>query len=291
MKILNYGSLNIDHVYGVPHLVRPGETVGSTSYSRFCGGKGLNQSVALARAGAEVWHAGKIGGEGGFLKERLLKDGVNVDFVEEVAEPTGHAVIQVDTEGENAIVIHGGANRAITPMDAERVLAAFSSRDLLLLQNEISALADVMELAAARGMRVVFNPAPFAAEISDYPLEKVALFILNETEGQGLTGRKGPEEIAAAMRARFPDAAIILTLGARGAVYMDAAGVVKARAQRVAAVDTTAAGDTFIGFFLALYTRGLDVGQCLEVACRAAALCVTRAGAAEAIPTLAEITG
>ena len=140
MRILNYGSLNIDHVYGVHHFVRPGETIGSTSYTRFCGGKGLNQSVALARAGAEVWHAGKIGAEGKFLKERLLADGVNVDFVEEVAAPTGHAVIQVDSNGENAIVIHGGANRAITRRDAERVLANFSPKDLLLLQNEISAI-------------------------------------------------------------------------------------------------------------------------------------------------------
>jgi ribokinase len=291
MKILNYGSLNIDHVYGVEHFVRPGETIGSTSYARFCGGKGLNQSVALARAGAEVWHAGKIGAEGNFLKERLSMEGVNVDYVAAVAEPTGHAVIQVDSDGENAIVIHGGANRAITRIDAERVLASFASRDIVLLQNEISALADVMALAAAKGMRVVFNPAPFAAEVLDYPLQNVALFILNETEGQGLTGRTGAEEIAAAMRTRFPNAAVIVTLGARGALYMDAAGLVKAAAQRVVAMDTTAAGDTFIGFFLALYTGGLDVGHCLEAACRAAALCVTRAGAADAIPALAEVTG
>lgn len=289
MRILNYGSLNIDHVYGVHHFVRPGETIGSTSYTRFCGGKGLNQSVALARAGAEVWHAGKIGAEGKFLKERLLADGVNVDFVEEVGAPTGHAVIQVDSNGENAIVIHGGANRAITRIDAERVLATFSSKDFLLLQNEISALTDVMALAAARGMRVVFNPAPFGPEVSDYPLQNVDLFILNETEGQALTGRVEADEIADAMLTRFTGAAIILTLGARGALYKDEAGSFEATAQRVEAVDTTAAGDTFIGFFLALYTRGLDVRHCLEVACRAATLCVTRAGAADSIPTLAEI--
>jgi ribokinase len=289
MRILNYGSLNIDHVYGVHHLVRPGETIGSTSYTRFCGGKGLNQSVALARAGAEVWHAGKIGAEGKFLKERLVADGVNVDFVEEVDAPTGHAVIQVDSNGENAIVIHGGANRAIRRSDAERVLAMFSPEDLLLLQNEISATNDVLALAAARGMRVAFNPAPFGPEVFDYPLQNVDLFILNETEGQGLTGRTVADEIADAMLARFPNSAIILTLGARGAFYKDDAGAFAAAAQSVAAVDTTAAGDTFIGFFLALYTRGLDVRHCLEAACRAATLCVTRAGAADAIPTLAEI--
>jgi ribokinase len=289
MRILNYGSLNIDYVYGVNHFVRPGETIGSTSYTRFCGGKGLNQSVALARAGAEVWHAGKIGAEGNFLKERLLADGVNVDFVEEVDAPTGHAVIQVDSNGENAIVIHGGANRAITPVDAERVLADFSQKDLLLLQNEISATSDLLALAAARGMRVAFNPAPFGPEVSDYPLQGVDLFILNETEGQGLAGRAGVDEIADVLLACFPGAAIVLTLGARGAFYRDGAGAFKTTAQRVEAVDTTAAGDTFIGFFLASYTRGLDVRHCLEMACRAATLCVTRAGAADAIPMLAEI--
>ena len=290
MRILNYGSLNIDHVYGVHHFVRPGETIGSTSYARFCGGKGLNQSVALARAGAEVWHAGKIGAEGKFLKERLLADDVNVDFVEEVSVPTGHAIIQVDAEGENAIVIHGGANRAIARADVERVLRAFSPGDFLLVQNETSALKDMLELAAAGKLNVAFNPAPFGPEVSNYPLQNVDLFILNETEGQGLTGRAGADEIADAMLTRFTGAAIILTLGARGALYKDEAGSFEATAQRIEAVDTTAAGDTFIGFFLALYTRGLDVRHCLEVACRAATLCVTRAGAADSIPTLAEIT-
>jgi ribokinase len=289
MKILNYGSLNIDHVYGVQHFARPGETIGSTSYTRFCGGKGLNQSVALARAGAEVWHAGKIGAEGKFLKERLLADGVNVDFVEQVTAPTGHAVIQVDSKGENAIVIHGGANRAISRMDAESVLASFSPKDLLLLQNEISALPDVMALAAARGMRVVFNPAPFGPEVSDCPLQSVDLFILNETEGQGLTGRAGAEEIANAMLTRFPGSATILTLGAKGALYKDEDDSFEVSAQRVAAVDTTAAGDTFIGYFLAQYVKGLDIRHCMEVACRAAALCVTRPGAADSIPMLEEI--
>jgi ribokinase len=171
------------------------------------------------------------------------------------------------------------------------VLAAFSPKDLLLLQNEISALRDVLALAAARGMRVAFNPAPFGPEVSDYPLQGVELLILNETEGQGLTGRAKADEIAHALLTRFPGAAIILTLGSRGAIFKDGAGSFAATAQRVAAVDTTAAGDTFIGFFLASYTRGLDVRHCLEMACRAATLCVTRAGAADAIPTLAEIAG
>ena len=291
MRILNYGSLNIDHVYGVHHFVRPGETIGSTSYARFCGGKGLNQSVALARAGAEVWHAGKIGAEGKFLKERLLADGVNVDFVEEVAAPTGHAVIQVDSNGENAIVIHGGANQTITRADAERVLSVFSAGDFILAQNETSALTDLLELAAAGKLKVAFNPAPFSPEVTEYPLEVVDLFILNETEAQGLTGKAGPETAATALLGRYPDAVVILTLGAAGALCADRSGVFREPGQHVAAVDTTAAGDTFIGYFLAQYAKEADLRYCMTVACQAAALCVTRPGAADSIPVLEEIEG
>jgi ribokinase len=288
MRILNFGSLNIDHVYRVDHIVSPGETIASAAYSRFCGGKGLNQSIALARAGAEVWHAGKIGAEGSFLRERLAQDGVNIDFVEEVNVPTGHAVIQVDAKGENAIVIHGGANQAIKRADAERVLRAFSPGDLLLVQNEISALKDVLELAAARRLKVAFNPAPFSPEVPNYPLEGVDLFILNETEGRDLTGEAGAEAAAAGLLERFPDAAVILTLGARGALYADRSGTFTVPGQRVVVVDTTAAGDTFIGYFLAQYAKGSDVRHAMGMACRAAALCVTRPGAADSIPALAE---
>jgi ribokinase len=289
MRILNYGSLNIDHVYRVDHIARPGETIGSDSYRRFCGGKGLNQSIALARAGAEVWHAGKIGTDGRFLKKRLSEEEVNVDFIEEVSVPTGHAVIQVDAGGENAIVIHGGANRAITRSDAECVLGAFSPGDLLLVQNEISASGHLLELAAVRKMLVAFNPAPFDPEVPNYPLEGVDIFILNETEGGAMTGATGAEAAAAALLERYPDAAVILTLGARGALYADKSCAFQVPGQPVAAIDTTAAGDTFIGYFLSCYIKGLDVRDCMAMACRAAALCVTRPGAADAIPKLAEI--
>jgi ribokinase len=291
MKILNFGSLNIDHVYRVDHIVHPGETISSASYRCFCGGKGLNQSIALARAGAEVWHAGKIGTEGHFLKERLAQDGVKIDFIEEVHVPTGHAVIQVDAKGENAIVIHGGANQAITRADAERVLRGFSPGDFLLVQNETSALKDILELAAAGKLKVAFNPAPFGPEVPNYPLEGVDLFILNETEGRGLTGETGTEAAAKALLKRFTDAAVILTLGARGALYTDRSGTFQVPGHRVAAVDTTAAGDTFIGYFLAQYVKGSDIRHCMAVACRAASLCATRPGAADSIPTLEEIEG
>jgi ribokinase len=158
-----------------------------------------------------------------------------------------------------------------------------------LVQNEISATKHLLELAAAKGITVAFNPAPFDPEVPNYPLEGVDLFILNETEGRGLTGVTGTEAAAAALLGRFPDATVILTLGARGALYADKSCAFQVPGQQVAAVDTTAAGDTFIGYFLARYVNGLDARDCMAAACRAAGLCVTRPGAADAIPTLEEI--
>ena len=147
MKIINFGSINIDHVYGVEHFVRPGETLESESYSVFSGGKGANQSIALARAGAEVLHAGKVGADGGWLKTKLRDNGVDVSLVETVDLPTGHAVIQVNSEGENAIIIHGGANRTFSSADIDKVLESAEAGDYLLLQNEINAVEKVLEKA------------------------------------------------------------------------------------------------------------------------------------------------
>jgi len=289
VRILNFGSLNIDYVYSVNKFVSPGETISCVSYKQYCGGKGLNQSLALARAGADVWHAGKIGVEGQFLKDRLAEDGVKVNFVEVVDEPTGHAIIQVDAKGENAIVIYGGANQTVSRADAERVIGTFSPNDILLLQNEISAMPDILKLAADKGLRVAFNPAPFGPEVFNYPMQGVDFFIVNETEGERLTGKTEPKDIAREMMKAFPKAVIILTLGAKGASYMDGRESFDVGAQKVEAVDTTAAGDTFIGFFLTLHTLGRDMRACLETACKAATLCATRRGAADSIPKMKEV--
>jgi ribokinase len=289
MRILNYGSLNIDHVYAVDHLVRPGETLGSLRYSRFAGGKGNNQSVALARAGASVCHAGRIGADGVWLRDGLAACGVDVSRVRVCDVATGHAVIQVDRAGQNAIVLHGGANRAVTAADAEGDLAGFGPGDWLLLQNEIAAIPDIVRLGSDRGMRVAFNPAPMHADVLAYPLERVSCFLLNEIEGSELTGVAEPDGILIEMRRRFPAAMTVLTLGARGARCVSTEGVTQADAVPVTAVDTTAAGDTFIGYFLADVARGAGTKVALRAACEAAALCVTRPGAADSIPTRAEL--
>jgi ribokinase len=288
-RILNFGSLNIDHVYGVDHFARPGETLCSADYRVFAGGKGNNQSVALARAGAHVWHAGKVGREGAWLRDRLRAAGVHTAGIEVGDTPTGHAIIQVNRQGQNSIVLFGGANRTITAADAARRLEGFSAGDWLLLQNEISGMPAILRMGARCGMKIFFNPAPMDPKVFRYPLRLVTCFCLNETEAEALTGERRPPRVLTVMRRRFPRAAVVLTLGAKGALYGDAQRTVHAPSVRVRAVDTTAAGDTFIGYFLAFLAQGKPVEICLRIANRAAAVCVTRPGAAESIPTRAEL--
>lgn len=289
MSILNFGSLNIDHVYQVPHFVRPGETISSYGYRQFAGGKGFNQSLALARAGAAVHHAGKIGPDGVWLLDILRQAGANTDYVAQGQTATGHALIQVEPGGENAILLFGGANQEILPADVDRVLANFSAGDFLLLQNEISQVDLLLKKGAARGLRIVFNPAPMEDRVLTYALPLVSLLIVNETEAQALSGASDPAAMAAGIRRRFPNAAVVLTLGAAGVLYEDDDLQVHIPAEQVQAVDTTAAGDTFTGYLLAGLAAGDPVERALRLATRAAALCVTRAGAADSIPTRAEV--
>jgi len=288
-SVLNFGSINIDHVYRVDHFVRPGETLNCRDYHRFAGGKGLNQSIALAQAGACVVHAGKLGAEDGWLKVLMEGRGVDTRFVEMVDGPSGHAVIQVNSAGENAIVIVGGANRLVDDHDVRRIVAGFGQGDYLLVQNEVSAVPRILQSAKAQGMTVVFNPAPMTPEVLDYPLDRVDLFIVNTVEAYGLTGESEPEQIMDVFLRRYPTASMVLTLGSRGAVYCDAQVRIHQPAEQVHAVDTTGAGDTFIGFFLAELIRTADPKQALAWAGRAAALCVTRHGAADSIPHRAEL--
>jgi ribokinase len=293
MSILVFGSLNIDHVYQVEHLVRPGETLPSTEYRRFQGGKGANQSVALARAGADVFHAGRIGSEGLWLRDAIAAEGVDVTHVGLDNQPTGHAIIQVDPAGENSILLYGGANLTVTSDDAHYVLSHFGEGDWLLLQNEISSLPAILREASERGLKVAFNPAPMTPDVQGYPLDGVSLLVVNQTEGAALAGVEdaSPELLVGMLQARFPDAAILLTLGGDGSLYVSGGEHIMTPAQAVETVDTTAAGDTFIGYFLAELLAGESVPEALALASRAAALCVTRPGAAGSIPRRSEIEG
>lgn len=288
-SVLNFGSINIDHVYRVDHFARPGETLNCLDYHRFAGGKGLNQSIALAQADASVVHAGKLGAGDGWLKTLMAGKGVDTRFVETVDGPSGHAVIQVNSAGENAIVIVGGANRLIDENDVQRILAGFGPHDYLLVQNEVSAVPQILLSAKVLGMTVVFNPAPMTPEVPDYPLDKVDILIVNTVEAHSLTGESEPERICETFRRRYPHATMVLTLGSRGAIYCNTQMQIHQPAEQVNAVDTTGAGDTFIGFFLAELIRSADPKSALAFASRAAALCVTRQGAADSIPHRTEI--
>lgn len=287
--IFNLGSLNIDRVFRVAHIARPGETIASRGLAEFAGGKGANQSVALARAGATVAHIGKIGPDGLWLRDKLAAEKVDVHFVRQGTSPTGQAVIQVDDAGQNAIVIVAGANRQITSEEIDAALSGAAAGAWLLVQNETSSVADAIRMAKARGLRVALNPAPFDAAAQDYPLELVDLLCVNETEGAALTGHQSPDAIAAALARRLPQCEILLTLGAEGAIRHAGDVTIRQDGFPVEAVDTTAAGDTFLGYYLAGQQADLAPPARLAGACRAAALCVTRQGAIDSIPRREEV--
>jgi len=289
MNILNFGSLNIDHVYTVRHIVKPGETIAADAYAFFAGGKGANQSVAIARAGGKVMHVGRVGPEGQWMLEAMKEDGVDVSMVMTSAAPGGHAVIQVDGGGQNAIVIHGGSNREIDTGHIDSALARGCAGDFVLLQNEINNIKYIMTKAADRGMQVCFNPAPMNKEVLGYPLGRVGWFFVNETEAEMLCGAADPDTIIDEMLRRYPAAHVIVTLGARGALYGSAEARERIEGRKVKARDTTAAGDTFIGYFLASIQAGRKVREALETANAAAALSVMTAGAQTSIPRMADV--
>ena len=289
MKVLNFGALNIDYVYQVPHFVLPGETISSTRLDLFCGGKGLNQSLALARAGAQVFHAGCIGADGTMLTDVLREAGADVSRVHVVEGSSGHAIIQVAPDGQNAILLFGGANRKIETKQIQAAFEGFESGDLLLIQNEISGNAEIMREAAGRGMRVILNPSPIDSGLDLLPLDQVYGFILNELEGEALSGRKESEEICREMLRKFPAEFVVLTLGPRGAIYADRSGTTRQAAYDVPVVDTTGAGDTFTGYFLSAFAQGKNRAECLKWANAASSLAVGREGAAAGIPLHEEV--
>lgn len=290
MKILNIGSLNIDHVYSVDHAVRPGETISSSKRQLFCGGKGLNQSIALSKAGAKVYHAGKIGHDGLMLTERLSENGVNIEYIKvQEGIPTGHAIIQVDTKGQNCIVIFGGANNDISENDIDEILQNFEAGDILLLQNEVSNIEYAIEMAHKKGMKIALNPSPIDDLASSDKLKYIDWFILNEVEGFEITGEKSGKDICTNLVKRFPNCKVVLTLGKLGCIYYDGSSFYEHGIYDVKVVDTTAAGDTFTGYFLACIMDNIEMDETLTLASKASSIAVSRAGASDSIPTKKEV--
>jgi len=288
VRIINFGSLNLDLVYRVPHLAKPGETLSSTGREVFPGGKGLNQSVALSRAGAQVLHAGCVGGDGESLVRCLRENGVNTDLIQKVYLPTGHAVIQVEDSGQNCILLCPGANHALTEDYIRSVLAPCRPGDWLLLQNETNAVDRIFDLAGERGLKIAWNPSPMEESLTRLPRDAVACLFVNETEGEAFTGEKEPKAILSHLAEAFPRAITVLTLGEAGSMASAGGDVFFQPAYPVLALDTTAAGDTFTGYFLTALLEGQDIPACLRLASAAAALAVTRSGAAPSIPLRVE---
>ena len=289
MKVLNFGSLNIDYVYSVDHFVRAGETLSSEKMEKFCGGKGLNQSIALARAGAPVYHAGIVGAEGKMLTDVLEQYGVNTQFVKKSPSSNGHAIIQIDKNGQNCILLYGGTNREITPEMVDEVLENFSAGDILVLQNEINCMDTILQKAHEKGMRIALNPSPIDESLKELPLEYVTWFLLNEVEGNELTGETDPETIAVKLREKYPAGRIVLTLGKQGVLYYDGGEFLRHGIYPTKVVDTTAAGAPFTGFFLSCVLQGKGEAIALELASKASSIAVSIKGAANSIPTMEEV--
>lgn len=300
-KILDFGSLNLDKVYRVQDIVREGETISSLELRTYPGGKGLNQAIALARAGAQVYMAGGLGLGGEELKASLDSSGVNTSFLEERDVESGHAIIQVDSKGRNCIVIYPGSNYGNTQDYIDAVLRAFSPGDYILLQNEIDQIDKIIQAAKVRGLYVVFNPSPMNERILSLDLSQIDIFLLNEHEAKAILERDinakqdkyssiDGDAIIALLHEQFPGAKIVLTLGEQGSLFVDKTGeVYRQTAYLTQTVDTTAAGDTFTGYFLASLLSGADYREALEKAAIASGLSVSREGAAPSIPFYPEV--
>jgi len=281
-----FGSYNLDDVFQVAAFVRGGETIPALGYSQHLGGKGLNQTIALKRAGVDVRCAGHIGPDGESLRMFLRANDVDDSLLRSVDTPTGRAIIQVNSEGDNCIIYHGGANRCVTVDYIDQVVNSCTAGEWLLLQNEVNALPEILNAAHKRGLRIALNPSPLTDDLLLAPLDVVRVFVLNEIEGAWLTGFTIPEEILSEMANRYPNAAVVLTLGEEGAWFVEGEVRYSVPALCVNAVDTTAAGDTFTGYFLAEWSTGTHPKDALTMAAMAAGISVTRPGAAESIPTL-----
>lgn len=295
MKILSFGSLNIDYVYKVPHFVKKGETLSAKELNVYTGGKGLNQSIALARAGVETYHAGAVGKDGLFLLEQLKEAGVSTDFVKVLEDVrTGNAMIQNDEEGDNCIVLFGGANQAITKEQVDEVFEHFTNEDYLLIQNEINKLPYIVEKAKKTGMKIILNPSPMNEKIKELPLDQMDYFLLNEIEAMQILDMEEPEEIdgkyiGSLLHENFSNATIVLTLGSEGSVCISGDEYVEQSIYKVKTVDTTAAGDTYTGYFIAGILNGKTIKEAMDTASKASAIAVSRQGAAPSIPCMKEV--
>jgi len=290
MRILVFGSLNIDKTYLVDHLVLPGETIAAKEMNLYCGGKGFNQAIALRRAGNEVWFAGAVGFDGDMLINALRNNGIHSDYVKQLPCCSGHAVIQVDQAGQNSIMILAGSNAEIDSLYISKTLEDFDAGDLIVLQNEIANVEEIIKQARDKNMVIAFNPSPYNEQVAQCNLSLVDYLLINETEGEAISGTKTPDAILQKLHQKYPPVNILLTLGSKGAVFMTAKGdITRTSAYPVKAADTTAAGDTFTGYFLSELLRHGNASIALKKSAIAAGIAVTKKGAEPSIPLIEDV--
>lgn len=289
MKVINFGSLNVDYVYKVDHFLQPGETCATLKREVCSGGKGLNQSVALAKADVPTYHAGYAGSDGKFLVELMKEKGVMTDYIRNSEESNGHAIIQVDKSGQNCILLYPGTNHLLTEEYIEEVLASAEKEDVVLVQNETNLVGEIIKRAAQKGLRVAMNAAPMGEEVRSYPLEKLSWLFVNEIEGGMLSKETDLDKILETLNKNYPETEIVLTLGGDGVAVTGPDGSCRCSAFHVKPVDTTAAGDTFTGFYLEGRLNGKDMETSAKWASAASAIAIQRPGAADSIPSAVEV--
>lgn len=289
MKIYNIGSANIDYVYSVFHITHPGETLSSENMQIFPGGKGLNQAIALSKAGAEVIFVAITGKSGSFLLDTLKENGVDTSRIKTTEFADGHAIIQVDNTGQNSILLYSGTNYKFNKEYIEKSLFDAKEKDILLLQNEINCLSEIFNIAHEKKMQIAFNPSPIDSNIDKLPLSYVKWWFCNEIEAQALFKSNKPEEIVENFLKKYPESSLILTLGINGSIFANSEKVINHEIYKINAIDTTAAGDTFTGYYLSQIARGKPEDYCLKIASKAASIAVSREGAAASIPLISEV--
>lgn len=296
-EVVVVGSLNVDLFVHAPRLPHPGETLTGTDFATDQGGKGANQAVAAARIGARVAMVGRIGRDahGQRLRAALVREGIGCEGVgDDDALPSGVAAIVVAPDGENCIIVVPGANHALAEHHVEAFGDLFGAARIVVLQLEIPMLAvtAALRLAHDAGVTTLLNAAP-AAELSAQQLARVDWLVVNEGEAASLLGQPvrdaaQAQAAAQALRARGPQH-VVVTLGAAGLVHASADGVVHLAAPAAQAIDTTGAGDTFVGALAASLAQGLAPLAALRWGQAAAAIQVTRRGTQSAMPTRAEV--
>jgi ribokinase len=291
-KILDYGSLNIDKTFLLDHIVMPGETISSKNFKINAGGKGCNQAGALAKAGCNVYMAGKIGKDGLFLLDLLNSFKVNTEFINTNSEVTGQAIIQVSTSGQNSIILSAGANYENTTKEIDKTLENFSKGDYLILQNEINNIEYLINKGYEKGLKICFNPSPFTKDILKLPLEKISYFFVNEVEAAQISETEDTKDfiqILKKINKKFPTSHIIMTIGKDGAYYCYKENKIFQEIIEAPVIDTTAAGDTFMGYYIASLIKGYNNQESLFFATKAASITVSKNGALISIPTEDEV--